>query len=223
MQIETTERHAHELDQADPLRGFRARFHIPLCRDVAPGSAHPDQESVYLCGNSLGLMPRATRDAVLEEMEDWSRLGVEGHIHARHPWLPTHEFVRETAARLVGARPHEVVVMNSLTVNLHLMMATFYRPVGKRCKILMEDSAFPSDSYAVASQAAFHGLDPRENVIRLRPRAGERTLRTEDIEQVLKEQGETVALMMIGGVNYLSGQVMEMARLTEAGHRAGAV
>lgn len=221
--IDTSEAHASALDRADPLASSRERFHVPLCRDVAPGSAHPDQESVYLCGNSLGLMPRATREAVNAEMDDWARLGVEGHLHARHPWLPTHEFVRETAARLVGARPHEVVVMNSLTVNLHLMMATFYRPSGKRTKIVIEDSAFPSDSYAVASQAAFHGLDPQEAVVRLRPREGERTLRTEDIERVLAEQGETVALMMLGGVNYLSGQVMEMERLTEAGHRAGAL
>ena len=223
MQIDTTESHAHVLDASDPLRDSRSRFHIPLCKDVAPGTAHPEQESVYLCGNSLGLMPRATRDAVLAEMEDWARLGVEGHLHARHPWLPTHEFVRETAARLVGALPHEVVVMNSLTVNLHLMMATFYRPSGKRTKIVIEDSAFPSDSYAVQSQTAFHGLAPSEHVVRLKPREGEKTLRTEDIEQFLAREGSSVALMMIGGVNYLTGQLMDMARLTEAGHRAGAI
>ncbi|HMN39385.1 MAG TPA: kynureninase [Phycisphaerales bacterium] len=273
--IDTSEAHASALDRADPLASSRERFHVPLCRDVAPGSAHPDQESVYLCGNSLGLMPRATREAVNAEMDDWARLGVEGHLHARHPWLPTHEFVRETAARLVGARPHEVVVMNSLTVNLHLMMATFYRPSGKRTKIVIEDSAFPSDSYAVASQAAFHGLDPRDAVIRLRPRSADlgvpkllkelrrlhqlgeastspakhvrqqlrdlghygglrdvdlskvdtssRLLATDRIEEFLAEEGDSVALMLIGGVNYLSGQVMEMERLTEAGHRAGAL
>lgn len=223
MTIDTTEQHAHVLDASDPLRGSRARFHIPLCRDVAPGTAHPDQECVYLCGNSLGLMPRATRDAVLAEMEDWARLGVEGHLHARHPWLPTHEFVRETAARLVGGKPHEVVVMNSLTVNLHLMMATFYRPQGSRTKIVIEDNTFPSDSYAVQSQAAFHGLNPSEHVVRLKPREGEKTLRTEDVEDFLKREGSSVALMMIGGVNYLTGQLMDMGRLTIAGHRAGAM
>jgi kynureninase len=223
MHIDTTESHARSLDAADPLRGYREQFHIPLCRDVAPGTPHPQQECVYLCGNSLGLMPRATKEAVLAEMEDWARLGVEGHLHARHPWLPTHEFVRETAARLVGAKPHEVVVMNSLTVNLHLMMATFYRPEGKRTKIVIEDSAFPSDSYAVQSQTAFHGLLPCEHVVRLTPREGEKTLRTEDVEAYLAREGASVALMMIGGVNYLTGQLMDMGRLTEAGHRAGAI
>ena len=181
---------------------------------------------MYLCGNSLGLMARETRAAVMQELDDWARLGVEGHFHAKHPWLPTHEFVRETAARLVGAKAHEVVAMNSLTANLHLMMATFYRPEiggGKRTKIVIEDNAFPSDSYAVQSQAAFHGLDPREHVVRLRAREGEWTLRTEDIEQFLMREGSSVALMLLGGVNYLTGQVMEMGRLTEAGHRAGAV
>ncbi len=223
LQTDTTEKHASSLDAVDPLRLFRDRFHVPLCRDVAPGSAHPDQACVYLCGNSLGLMPRETRGAVMQELDDWARLGVEGHFHAKHPWLPTHEFVRETAARLVGAQAHEVVAMNSLTANLHLMMATFYRPEGTRTKIVIEDSAFPSDSYAVQSQTAFHGLDPREHVVRLKPREGESTLRTEDIEAFLAREGACVALMMIGGVNYLTGQLMEMGRLTEAGHRAGAV
>ncbi|HVU64641.1 MAG TPA: kynureninase [Phycisphaerales bacterium] len=270
---DSSEARAHALDREDALAPFRGRFHIPLCRDVAPGAAHPDEPCVYLCGNSLGLMPRATREAVVQELDDWARLGVEGHFHAKHPWYPYHEFVRESAARLVGALPHEVVVMNSLTVNLHLMMATFYRPEGVRRRIVIEDSAFPSDSYAVQSQAAFHGLNPREDVVRLRARvdsaqvaglqkflrkleergegkttparqlrkqlhelghysgvrdaaAGDgdgRILTTEQVEEFLAEEGETVALMLLGGVNYLTGQVMDMGRLTEAGHRAGAV
>jgi kynureninase len=218
-----SESHALSLDAADSLRSYRDQFHIPFCRDVAPATTHPDQPCVYLCGNSLGLMPRATRAAVTQELDDWARFGVEGHFHAKHPWFPYHEELRTNAAALVGARPHEVVVMNSLTVNLHLMMATFYRPSGARTKIVIEDSAFPSDSYAVASQAAFHEFHPRDAVVRLKPRAGERTLRTDDVESFLREEGESVALMLLGGVNYLTGQLMDMARITEAGHRAGAV
>lgn len=220
---DASEARAIALDAADPLRSYREQFHLPLCKDVSKSGLHGDEQCVYLCGNSLGLMPKATREAVNQEMDDWARYGVEGHFHAKYPWYPYHEFVRDAAARLVGARPHEVVVMNSLTANLHLMMATFYRPEGKRNKIVIEDSAFPSDSYAVASQAAFHGLDPREAVVRLKPREGERTLRAEDIEKFLHEHGQSVALMMLGGVNYLTGQLMDMGRLTEAGHRTGAV
>ena len=215
---DTSESHALALDQADSLQNVRNEFCIPRI-EKGPHAGH---DAVYLCGNSLGLMPRATRDAVLQELDDWARLGVEGHFHAKHPWYPAHEFCREAAARLVGARPHEVVVMNSLTVNLHLMMVSFYRPRGSRTRIIIEDAAFPSDSYAVQSQAAWHGLDPREAVVRLRPRAGEQTLRTDDVIGEIQRHGESVALVMLGGVNYLSGQVMDFARITEAGHRVGA-
>ncbi|MCC6322001.1 MAG: kynureninase [Phycisphaerales bacterium] len=213
--VNAAEAAALALDQADPLRAFREQFHIPRTPD---GSA----EVVYLCGNSLGLMPRATRDAVMQELDDWARLGVEGHFHARHPWFPAHEFCRETAARLVGARPHEVVMMNSLTVNLHLMMATFYRPTPDRYRIVIEDAAFPSDSYAVWSQAHWHGLDPSDAVVRLKPRHGEHALRTDDILETLERHGETIALVMLSGVNYLTGQVFDFAKITEAGHRLGA-
>lgn len=216
---DTSESHARALDQADTLRPIRDEFCIPRI-DKGP---HAGQEAVYFCGNSLGLMPRATRDAVLQELDDWARLGVEGHFHAKHPWYPAHEFCREAAARLVGARPHEVVVMNSLTVNLHLMMVSFYRPRQSRTRIIIEDAAFPSDSYAVQSQAAWHGLDPREAVVRLKPRAGEQTLRTDDVIGEIQRYGESVALVMLGGVNYLTGQVMDFARITEAGHRVGAM
>lgn len=211
----TAESGALALDRADPLRAFRDQFHIPRAPDNTA-------EVVYLCGNSLGLMPRATRDAVLEDLDDWARLGVEGHFHARHPWFPAHEFCRESAARLVGGLPHEVVVMNSLTVNLHLMMATFYRPTPDRFKVVIEDAAFPSDSYAVRSQANWHGLNPSEAVVRLKPRAGEHALRTEDILEAIERHGRSIALVMLGGVNYLTGQVFDFARITEAGHRAGA-
>jgi kynureninase len=227
--IDTTRAHAESLDARDPLKSFREQFNIPKVRDVRPGAAPggamlgPDDNCIYLCGNSLGLMPKHTRDAVLEDLDAWARLGVEGHLHARHPWYPAHEFLRDNLARLVGAKSHEVVAMNSLTTNLHLMMATFYRPQGERTRIVIEDSAFPSDSYAVQSQAAFHGLDTRDAIIRLKPRAGERTLRTEDVCVYLNSQGSKVALVLLGGVNYLTGQVMDMGAITEAGHRAGAM
>lgn len=218
-QPDTGESHALALDRSDPLSPVRNEFCIPKIEK----GPHAGQDAVYLCGNSLGLMPRATRDAVLQELDDWARLGVEGHFHAKHPWYPAHEFCREAAARLVGARPHEVVVMNSLTVNLHLMMVSFYRPHGSRTKLIIEDAAFPSDSYAVQSQAAWHGLNPREAVVRLKPRAGEQTLHTDDVISEIERHGQSVALVMLGGVNYLSGQVMDFARITEAGHRVGAV
>lgn len=216
------ESYALAQDQQDELRGFRERFVMP----TGPGAQErePRGEAVYLCGNSLGLMPKATRDAVNQELDDWSRLGVEGHHHAKHPWLPYHQELRDMLARLVGAREHEVVAMNSLTVNLHLMMTSFYRPRGSKTRIVIEDAAFPSDSYAVQSQAAWHGLDPRQTVVRLKPREGEKCLRTEDVCGYLESgEGAKVALVMLGGVNYLTGQVMDMARITQAGHRAGAV
>lgn len=203
-----------DLDRQDPLASWRERFHIPL---------HEGKPGVYLCGNSLGLMPKATRDAVNQEMDDWAKFGVEGHFHAKHPWFPTHEFCRETAARLVGGKSHEVVIMNSLTVNLHLMMATFYRPTKERYKIVVEDSCFPSDSYAVQSQTGLHGFDPKTAVVRLKPRQGEHTLRTDDVAGFLNEHGRDVALVLLGGVNYLTGQVMDFARITEAAQRAGAM
>ncbi len=178
---------------------------------------------LYLCGNSLGCMPRAAREAVEQELADWERQGVEAHLHGEHPWLPYHEEVRETGARLVGAKPGEVVMMNSLTVNLHLMMASFYRPAKKRFKIVIEDAAFPSDSYAVASQAAWHGLDPKKAVVRLKPRRGEACLRDDDVVDYLEEEGASVALLMLGGVNYLTGQWFDMERITATGKDAGCV
>lgn len=208
---------ALSLDEADPLVRFRSEFLIP------PSPAHGDgRESLYLCGNSLGLQPRAVRAAVEQELDDWARLGVEGHHHGRHPWLDYHESMRETGARLVGALPGEVVMMNSLTVNLHLLMASFYRPTRERYRIIIEDDAFPSDSYAVDSQARWHGLEPSEAVVRLKPRAGEDCLRTEDVLGEIERLGPTVALVMLGGVNYLTGEWFDMAEVTRAGRRAGA-
>ncbi|MQY09741.1 kynureninase [Actinomadura macrotermitis] len=211
------EDNARRLDEIDPLPTLRGEFLIP----PAPGG--PYEEAAYFAGNSLGLQPRATARYLTEELADWARFGVEGHTEGRRPWVDYHELLREPAARLVGALPHEVVAMNTLTVNLHLMMASFYRPAGERTKIVIEDSAFPSDSYAVASQAVHHGLDPAETVVRLRPRDGEEHLRTSDIEAFLAREGHTVALLMLGGVNYLTGQLMDMQAITKAGHVAGAV
>ncbi|MEV1144117.1 kynureninase [Micromonospora sp. NPDC049799] len=213
--MHTLEHEAHRLDAAD--RGHRHLFHVP----PADGGRYP--ETAYLAGNSLGLQPRATRDDLLADLDAWARLGVEGHLEANRPWLPYHELLTGPAARLVGARPAEVVVMNSLTVDLHLLMVSFYRPAGRRTRIVIEDTAFPSDSYAVRSQARFHGLDPDTAVVRLTPRAGEDTLRTSDVCDFLAAEGDTVALVLLGGVNYLTGELLDIPAVTAAGRAAGAV
>ncbi|MFB4312242.1 kynureninase [Actinomadura sp. GTD37] len=211
------EAEARRLDASDPLPALRGEFLVP----PAPGGTHA--EAAYFAGNSLGLQPRSVAGRLREELDDWARLAVEGHTRARRPWVDYHALLREPAARLVGALPHEVVAMNSLTVNLHLMMASFYRPAGARTRIVIEDAAFPSDSYAVASQAVHHGLDPAVTVVRLKPRPGEDNLRTEDVLAFLEREGGTVALVMLGGVNYLTGQLMDMPAITRAGRAAGAV
>ncbi|MFC4000205.1 kynureninase [Prauserella oleivorans] len=202
-----TEEHARELDRSDP--GWRELFLVP----PADGGRYPD--TAYLAGNSLGLQPRATRGELLEDLDDWARLGVEGHHEAKRPWYPYHELLTEPAARLVGALPAETVVMNSLTVNLHLLMVSFYRPRGERVRIVIEDSAFPSDSYAVRSQARFHGLDPDETVVRLE--TGQQVL------DYLRREGDTVALVLLGGVNYLTGELLDIPGITAAARAAGAV
>lgn len=205
---------ASSLNSVNSIQNFRSRFHIPKTPD--------GNDVIYLTGNSLGLQPKAARKYIDEELEDWARLGVEGHLLARHPWLPYHEFVTEPMARVVGALPSETIVMNSLTANLHLMMVSFYRPSGKRRKIVIEDGAFPSDQYAVKSQLRFHGLD-EESLIELKPRQGESTLITEDIVETIDEHGDEIALIMMGGVNYYTGQAFDMRAITEAGHRVGAI
>lgn len=206
---------AAEMDAADTLRAFRARFNFP--------KAKAGVEPVYFTGNSLGLMPVKAREYVDQELDDWSQLAVAGHAHAKHPWLPYHEFLTEQMAAIVGAKPIETVVMNSLTVNLHLLMVSFYRPTSERYKIVIEKGAFPSDRYAVGSQIKFHGFEPEGSLIELTPRDGESTLRTEDIIERIESEGETVALILLGGVNYYTGQAFEMQEVTAAGHRAGAV
>jgi kynureninase len=199
----------------DPLADYRNRFHIPQ----TPG----DADCVYLCGHSLGLQPKTARGYVERELQDWAKLGVEGHFHAQNPWMPYHEMLAAPTARLVGALPEEVVVMNSLTVNLHLMLVSFYRPKGARNKILIESNAFPSDQYAAQSQIRYHGYDPASSLVEIAPRPREKTIRTEEIEKLLAEEGERIALVMLGGVNYHSGQAFECARIAEAGHAKGCV
>jgi kynureninase len=203
------------LDSLDPLRGFRDRFHFP---EPVNGI-----EPIYFTGNSLGLMPKKAREYVAQELDDWQRLAVEGHLHARKPWLPYHEFLTEQMAAVVGARPIETVVMNSLTVNLHLLLVSFYRPTTERHKIVIEKGAFPSDRYAVESQVKFHGFDPADSLIEIAPRAGESTLRTEDVLERIEREGQSIATVMFGGVNYYTGQAFEMREITAAGHRAGAI
>jgi kynureninase len=199
----------------DPLADYRDRFHIPR----APNGA----DYVYLCGHSLGLQPKTARGYIERELEDWAQLGVEGHFHAQNPWMPYHELLAAPTARLVGALPEEIVVMNSLTVNLHLMLVSFYRPTSARNKILIESNAFPSDQYAVQSQIRYHGYDPASSLIEIAPRPGQKTIRTEDIEKLLAEEGERIALIMLGGVNYYSGQAFDCRRIAEAGHAQGCV
>jgi kynureninase len=213
VRFEASEDFARRMDAQDPLRHFREEFLFPH----SPNGESP----IYLVGNSLGLQPRKAKAYVLEALEDWEKHGVEGHFNGQRPWLPYHEMLTEQTARLVGAHPIEVVVMNTLTVNLHLMMVSFYRPSGERRKILMEAGAFPSDQYAVASQLRFHGQNPEEATIRLTPRPGEETLRTEDILETIERHGREIALVLLGNVNYLTGQAFDMAAITRAAHKQG--
>lgn len=209
------EGYALSLDAADPLAPYRERFHIPR----RPGG----QPVIYFCGNSLGLQPKAARECVDEELRAWAELAVEGHFHGRHPWYPYHENFRASGARLVGALPDEVVYMNGLTVNLHLMMVTFYRPTRERYRILIEESAFPSDIYAARTQLHVHGIDPADGLVVARPRAGEHTLRMDDLEELIAREGERLALALLPGVNYFTGQRFDIPRLTRAVQRVGAV
>lgn len=213
--FQATRSFAAEMDSKDPLAKYREKFYIPQLKD--------DRDCIYFCGHSLGLQPKTVRAYVEQELEDWAKLGVEGHFRARKPWLPYHEFLAEQTARLVGAKPIEVVVMNSLTVNLHLMMVSFYRPAPRRHKLVIESDAFPSDRYAVKSQIRFHGFDLATSLVELAPRRGEATLRTEDIEKFIEREGDSVALILLPGVNYLTGQFFEIERITKAGHAKGCV
>ena len=191
---------------------YRDHFHIPPFRN---------KDCIYLCGNSLGLQPKQAKEYVNQELEDWATLGVEGHLHARHPWLPYHEFLTASMARLVGGRTSEVVVMNSLTVNLHLLMASFYRPTPKRYKILIESDAFPSDRYAVASQAKWHSFKPEDAIVQWKPRPGQNCPDIDSLRELLRIEGESIALILLGGVNYYTGQYFNIPEITALGHKHG--
>ncbi len=214
MQFENSKTFAQAMDQKDPLQNFRSQFYIPKNKD--------GDDLVYLTGNSLGLQPKSTFDFINQELLDWEKYGVEGHFHAKNPWMPYHEFLTKSMAEVVGAKPIEVVVMNTLSVNLHLMMVSFYRPTKERYKILIESDAFPSDKYAVQSQIKFHGFDPKDGLIELHPREGEVLLRHEDILQTIEDQGDEIALVMIGNTNYYTGQAFDMKSITTAAHARGA-
>lgn len=206
---------ALQLDAVDSLGVLRDRFYIPCGKDGKP--------LIYLCGNSLGLMPKAARQIVEQELDDWAKLAVDAHFDAATPWYSYHEMLREPAARLVGAQPNEVVCMNSLTVNLHLLMATFYRPTKSRFKILMEEPAFPSDTYAIKSQIAHHGFEPNESLVLARPREGEFTIRKEEIEEALEKHGDQIALVLFAGVNFFTGQLFDIQRITALAQERGCV
>ncbi len=213
--FENTESFAKSLDEQDLLRSFREKFYIP---EQTTG-----ENVIYFTGNSLGLQPKTTRDYINQELDDWATFGVEGHFHAKNPWMPYHELLTEQMAEVVGGKQVEVVVMNSLTVNLHLLMVSFYRPSEKRNKIIIEKGAFPSDQYAVASQIKFHGFDVDKCLIELSPRENETCLITEDILQTIRENGDEIALILLGGVNYYTGQAFDFEAITRAGQTVGAI
>ena len=213
--MENTLSFALQLDAQDELKDFRNKFYIP--------KTPQGQSVIYFTGNSLGLQPITVRDAILEELEDWARLGGEAHFEGRNPWFSYHKLLTDATARLVGAKPIEVVVMNTLTVNLHLLMVSFYRPQGKRTKILMEGGAFPSDQYAVETHVRFRGLVPDDNIVEIYPRAGEFCLRTEDIIDKIRNIGDELALVLFGGVNYYTGQVFDMQSISNVAHQVGSM
>jgi kynureninase len=213
MNFSAEESFASDMDAQDPLRGFRDKFHLPLGQNGQP--------LIYFAGNSLGLMPKTTRGLVEQELDDWARLGVDAHLGAKTPWYSYHETVREPMARIIGAKPIEVICMNSLTVNIHLMMATFYQPTKTRFKVLMEDPAFPSDTYAIKTQIRHHGLDPKEALVLARPRDGETTVRTEDIIAVIEKNADSLAVVLLAGVNFFTGQFFDIAAITAAAQKRG--
>ncbi|MTI40314.1 kynureninase [Fulvivirga lutimaris] len=214
MTFENSLQFAQSLDEKDPLKTYRDKFHIPKINR---------KDCIYFTGNSLGLQPKSTRQFVEEELLDWEKLGVEGHFHAKkRPWFHYHKFSKEALGKIVGAKPSEVVSMNSLTTNLHLMMVSFYRPSEKKFKIVMEEGAFPSDQYAVESQVKFHGFNPSEAIIEIKPREGEATLKTDDIVNTIEKNADSIALVLFSGVQYYTGQYFDLKSITAAGHKAGA-
>ena len=213
MPYQPTLAYAREQDRRDPLRSYRDQFYFPQ---------HRGKDVLYFCGNSLGLQPKSAQAAILHELDHWKAYGVEGHFRGEMPWMDYHKFLMPQTAHVVGAREEEVIVMNTLTTNLHLMMATFYRPDASRYKIIMEAGAFPSDQYAVESQVRWHGYQPEQAIVEVEPRKGEEYLRTEDIIATIEQHGRETALVMFGGVNYFTGQFFDLKAIAEAAHKAGA-
>jgi kynureninase len=213
MKFENTLKFARSMDRMDPLKSFRNLFHIPRVNN---------KTSIYFTGNSLGLQPKSAKKFIQEELDDWAALGVEGHVHSRRPWVYYQKFSKKALAELVGAKPVEVVAMNQLTVNLHLMLVSFYRPTKQRFKILTEAGAFSSDQYAFESQLKFHGVDEKEALVELTPRDGESTIRTSDILEAITEHGNEIALVIFGGVQYYTGQFFDIEKITQAAHAVGA-
>lgn len=202
--------YAKEQDLNDPLTQYRNQFHIPKDKE--------GNDWLYFTGNSLGLQPKNTQKYIQQELDDWANFGVEGHFEAKNPWMPYHEFLTDSMAKIVGAKPIEVVIMNTLTTNLHLLMVSFYQPTKTKYKIIIESDAFPSDRYAVQTQLEFHGFDADEGLIEWKPREGEDLLHIEDLETILEEQGDQIALLLIGGVNYYTGQYLDLKKIAELGH-----
>ena len=210
MTYQNTLGYAQQQDREDTLSHLREQFHIPKDRK--------GNDWLYFTGNSLGLQPKNTQKYIQQELDDWASYGVEGHFEAKNPWMPYHEFLTESMAKIVGAKPLEVVIMNTLTTNLHLLMVSFYQPTKTKYKIVIESDAFPSDRYAVQSQLQFHGFDAEEGLIEWKPREGEVLLNIEDLETIISEQGDEIALLLIGGVNYYTGQYLDLQRIAEIGH-----
>jgi kynureninase len=214
MNFENSLRFAKSLDRNDPLKKFRNKFHLPKVNG---------KPTIYFTGNSLGLQPKTTRQYLQEELDDWATLGVDGHVGARRPWVYYQKFSKDILAGLVGAKPSEVVAMNQLTVNLHLLMVSFYRPDKQRYKIICEQGAFSSDQYALETQIKFHGLDPDEALVEVRPRDGEATIQTQDIVATINEHASQLSLIILGGVQYYTGQLFDIKEITRAGHQAGGI
>jgi kynureninase len=201
------------MDQNDELKSYRDSFHFPVDSN--------GNKILYFTGNSLGLQPKTTKEAVEQELDDWANFAVEGHFKAKNPWMPYHELLTNDMAEIVGAKPEEVVIMNSLTANLHFLMISFYNPTKKRFKILIESDAFPSDRFAVKSQLKLHGFDPKNDLIEWSPRGNENLLRIEDLQEIIKKNGDEIALILVGGVNYYTGQLLDLKKIAKIGHSKG--
>jgi kynureninase len=210
MKLENTREFALQMDSQDPIASMRKKFKMPK---------HGNEDAIYFCGNSLGLQPESCREYVIEQLDAWAEFGVEGHFKGNTPWMYHQKTTKDSLAKIVGAHPVEVVAMNQLTVNLHLMLVSFYRPTSTKYKIIMEAGAFPSDQYAIESQTRFHGFSPDDAIIELKPRAGEYLLREEDILQCIADNANETALVLMGGVNYYTGQLYPMQKITEKAHQ----